>query len=82
MSLDDTSRPGRPGLDELVPSRYALRVKDRSTVSVVAITGAEANPYRLRNPPLPFSLHRPRNPVPRLEPVGRAARVEAADCER
>jgi hypothetical protein len=24
MSLDVTSRPGRPGLDELVPSRYAL----------------------------------------------------------
>jgi glyoxylase-like metal-dependent hydrolase (beta-lactamase superfamily II) len=24
--LDYTSRPGRPGLDELVPSRYALRV--------------------------------------------------------
>src|SRR5918998_1700172 len=26
MSLDITSDPGRPGLDELVPSRYALRV--------------------------------------------------------
>ena len=26
MSLDNTSHPGRPGLDELVPSRYALRV--------------------------------------------------------
>src|SRR6188472_4179250 len=26
MSLDVTSSPGRPGLDELVPSRYALRV--------------------------------------------------------
>src|SRR5262245_46194318 len=26
MSLDITSRPGRPGTDELVPSRYALRV--------------------------------------------------------
>jgi len=26
MRLDDTSHPGRPGLDELVPSRYALRV--------------------------------------------------------
>ena len=25
-SLDNTSQPGRPGLDELVPSRYALRV--------------------------------------------------------
>ena len=26
MSLDNTSHPDRPGLDELVPSRYALRV--------------------------------------------------------
>jgi glyoxylase-like metal-dependent hydrolase (beta-lactamase superfamily II) len=26
MSLGNTSRPGRPGRDELVPSRYALRV--------------------------------------------------------
>jgi glyoxylase-like metal-dependent hydrolase (beta-lactamase superfamily II) len=26
ISLDNTSRPGRSGLDELVPSRYALRV--------------------------------------------------------
>ena len=26
MSLDKTSHPGRPGTDELVPSRYALRV--------------------------------------------------------
>jgi glyoxylase-like metal-dependent hydrolase (beta-lactamase superfamily II) len=26
MSLDITAHPGRPGLDELVPSRYALRV--------------------------------------------------------
>jgi glyoxylase-like metal-dependent hydrolase (beta-lactamase superfamily II) len=28
MSLDNTSNPGRPGLDELVPSRYALKVGD------------------------------------------------------
>jgi len=26
LSLDNTSHPGRPGSDELVPSRYALRV--------------------------------------------------------
>src|SRR5262245_9242478 len=26
MSLDNTSHPGRPRSDELVPSRYALRV--------------------------------------------------------
>ena len=28
MSLDNTSHPGGPGPDELVPSRYALRVGD------------------------------------------------------
>src|SRR5262249_34471141 len=28
MSLNNTVHPGRPGLDELVPSRYALRVGD------------------------------------------------------
>src|SRR5262249_37691840 len=28
MSVDNTSHPGRPGPDELVPSRYALRVGD------------------------------------------------------
>ena len=26
MSLDKTSQPDRPGLDELVPSRYAVQV--------------------------------------------------------
>src|SRR5688572_11997488 len=26
MTLDNTTHPGRPGSDELVPSRYALRV--------------------------------------------------------
>ena len=26
MSMDNTSHPSRPGPDELVPSRYALRV--------------------------------------------------------
>ena len=26
VSVDNTSQSGRPGLDELVPSRYALRV--------------------------------------------------------
>jgi len=28
LSLDYTSHPGRPGPDELVPSRYAVRVGD------------------------------------------------------
>ena len=34
MSLDNTSRPGRPGLDELVPSRYALKV---GTIGVMVV---------------------------------------------
>ena len=28
MSLDNTSHPGRPRPEELVPSRYALRIGD------------------------------------------------------
>jgi hypothetical protein len=43
MSLDNTSHPGRPGLDELVPSRDALRVGeiDVTVVSdgVLTLTG-------------------------------------------
>jgi hypothetical protein len=34
MNLDNTSHPGRPGLDELVPSRYALRVAIRWTANL------------------------------------------------
>src|SRR5262245_37886681 len=36
MSLDNTPHPGRPGLDELVPSRYALRVGE---VDVLVVSG-------------------------------------------
>jgi glyoxylase-like metal-dependent hydrolase (beta-lactamase superfamily II) len=43
MSLDNTSHPGRPGLDELVPSRYALKVGDIDVLvisdGVLPITG-------------------------------------------
>src|SRR5882672_4017414 len=34
MSLDNTSHPGRPGPDELVPSRYALRVGELDVLVV------------------------------------------------
>jgi len=34
MSLDNTSQPGRRGLDELVPSRYALRVGDIDVIVI------------------------------------------------
>src|SRR5215813_8596102 len=44
MSLDNTSRPGRPGLDELVPSRYALRVGELDVMvisdGVLSLPGA------------------------------------------
>ena len=35
MSLDNASHPGRPVLDELVPSRYAVRVGE---IDVLAIS--------------------------------------------
>jgi hypothetical protein len=41
MSLDDTSHPGRPGLDELVPSRYALRVGE---IDVLVISDGVVTP--------------------------------------
>src|SRR5215469_10756987 len=44
ISLDNNSYPGRPGLDELVPSRYALKVGkiDAMVVSdgVLSLPGA------------------------------------------
>jgi hypothetical protein len=43
MSLDNTSHPGRPGLDELVPSRYAPRVGEIDVMvvsdGVLTLTG-------------------------------------------
>ncbi|MEY9626240.1 hypothetical protein ABIA27_001275 [Sinorhizobium fredii] len=36
MNLDNTSHPGRPGPDELVPSRYALRVGE---IDVMVVSG-------------------------------------------
>src|ERR1700741_2707657 len=35
MSLDKTSHSGKPGLDELVPSRYALKV---GTIDVLVVS--------------------------------------------
>src|SRR5262245_19399290 len=44
MSLDNTSHPGRPGPDELVPSRYALRVGEIDVLvvsdGVITLPGA------------------------------------------
>jgi hypothetical protein len=41
MSLDNTSRPGRPGPDELVPSRYALRIGE---IDVMVISDGVVTP--------------------------------------
>jgi len=41
MSLDVTSHPGRPGPDELVPSRYALRVGE---IDVMVISDGVVTP--------------------------------------
>src|SRR5499426_3880873 len=44
MSLDNTSHSGRPGLDELVPSRYALRIGEIDVLvvsdGVISLPGA------------------------------------------
>ena len=55
MSLDNTSHPGRPGTDELVPSRYALRVGEIDVLvvsdGVLSLPGAmlahNADPQRV-----------------------------------
>ena len=55
MSLDNTSHPGRPGPDELVPSRYALRVGEIDVLvvsdGVLSLPGAmlahNADPQRV-----------------------------------
>ena len=39
MSFDSTSHPGRPGSDELVPSRYALRVGE---IDVLVVSRCQA----------------------------------------
>jgi len=39
MSLENASHPGRPGLDELVPSRYALRVGEIDVLVIFWGTG-------------------------------------------
>ena len=41
MSLDNTSHFGRPGPDELVPSRYALRVGE---IDVMVISDGVVTP--------------------------------------
>jgi hypothetical protein len=40
-SLDNTSHPGRPGADELVPSRYALRIGE---IDVLVISDGVVTP--------------------------------------
>ena len=55
MSLDSTSHPGGPGYDELVPSRYALRVGELDVLvvsdGVLSLPGAmlahNADPQRV-----------------------------------
>jgi hypothetical protein len=41
MSLDNSSHPGRPGPDELVPSRYALRVGE---IDVLVVSDGVLSP--------------------------------------
>lgn len=37
MGMDNTSHPGRPRSDELVPSRYALRIREIDAIPAVPI---------------------------------------------
>ena len=50
MSLDNTSHPGGPGHDELVPSRYALRVGEIDVLvvsdGVLSLPGRDVGPQR------------------------------------
>ena len=50
MSLDNTSHPGRAGPDELVPSRYALRVGEIDVLvvsdGVLSLPGRDVGPQR------------------------------------
>jgi hypothetical protein len=41
ISFDSTSRPGRPGRDELVPSRYALGI---GNIDVLVISDGVVTP--------------------------------------
>ena len=50
MSLDITSHPDRPGTDELVPSRYALRVGE---IDVLVISDGVFPCHPRRWPPMP-----------------------------
>ena len=58
MSLDIASHPGRPGTDELVPSRYALRVGeiDVLVVSDGVLPAASRDVGRQRRPGRPGGL--------------------------
>ena len=56
MSLDNTLDSGRPGLDELVPSRYALQVGD---IDVMVISDGV----------LPIAGHSGRDKPPRPETI-------------
>ena len=51
LSLDNASHPGRPGLDELVPSRYALRIGEIDVLVIsdgVVTPPAEINGHQRR----------------------------------
>ena len=52
MSFDNTSHPARPGLDELVPSRYTLKVGEIDVLvvsyGVLSLPGAMLGQRRHR----------------------------------
>ena len=66
MSLDYISHPGGPGPDELVPSRYALRVGDID--ALVVSDGVFALPATV------MSIN--------ADPAARAAWLDTCSCRR
>jgi hypothetical protein len=64
ISLDNASHPGRPGLDELVPSRYALKVGE---IDVMVISDGV----------LPHHVQRPLEHVRRKELVLQPGRPDS-----
>ena len=83
MSLDNISHLDRPGRDELVPSRYALRVGE---IDVLVVSDGVASGCRLQSP---FWCACPRSaksrvsklqPSPGLLPAYRAVRCCPSSC--
>jgi len=82
MSLDNTSHPGGPGHDELVPSRYALRVGDIDVlvVSDGVLIAARRDVGPQRRPGRPGGLAERHVPAADTSTVTNTAPVNFTAC--